>query len=170
MKGLGCPMRYLTLSILCGFLAIGATCRSSTRSPDADGPAAGDTSPGADGTSATQREAATAVAETSHDFPVMPGMTHACGQSVLSADGTEILWDIFATTASPEDVAAYYKQQLGTAGLEESDGEWTWRAPPGQEQPDRVLGISSASAWHPDCPGLPADAATLGNFSNMLRR
>ena len=163
-------MRHLSLFALCGFLGFGATCRGSARSPGTDGPAAGDASQGAEGTSTAHPEAAAPAAETSHDFPVMPGMTHACGQSVLSADGTEILWDIFATTASPEDVAAYYKQQLGTAGLEESDGEWTWRAPPDQEQPDRVLSIGSAAAWHPDCPGLPADAVTLGNFSNMFHR
>ncbi|MBI5501017.1 MAG: hypothetical protein HY907_12300 [Deltaproteobacteria bacterium] len=169
MEGLG-DMRHVTLFVLCGFLGVGATCRNPARSPGADGPAGGDASPGADGTAAAQPEGAAAAAQTSHDFPVMPGMTHACGQSMLSTDGTEILWDIFATTASPEEVAAYYKQQLGTAGLEEADGEWTWRAPAGQEQPDRVLGISSAAAWHPDCPGLSADAVTLGNFSNMIRR
>jgi hypothetical protein len=107
---------------------------------------------------------------TSNGFPVRPGMIHACGESVLSADGTEIVWDIFTSTDDPATVAEYYTQQLGTEGLEVGDGEWTWRMPPGQQVPDRVLSVSAPTAPHPDCPGLPADARTIGNFSQMFHR
>jgi len=109
-------------------------------------------------------------AATSNGFPVRPGMIRACGQSVLSADGTEIVWDIFTSTDDPATVAEYYTQQLGTAGLEVGDGEWTWRMPAGQQVPDRVLSVSAPTAPHPDCPGLPSDARTIGNFSQMFHR
>ena len=61
-------------------------------------------------------------------------------------------------------------ERLGTGGLETTDEKWTWRMPPGAERPERVLSLTPATAWHPECPGLPADAVTIGNFSNMFSR
>ena len=152
--------------LLCAALSLGATCRRG-----ADGPAADvGTVPDPDAGPAVPAAPPGEGEGTSHDFPVMPGMAHACGESILSADGTEILWDMFATTEPVETVAAWYEARLGADGMQKADGEWTWRMPPGAERPERVLTIGPASAWHPDCPGLPADAVTIGNFSNMFTR
>jgi len=144
-------MRFTCLLLLCAGLSLGATCRRGAT----DGTAIGEVAD---------------EGATSHDFPVMPGMAHACGESVLGGDGSEIVWDIYSTTEPLETVAAWYDERLGTGGLETTDEKWTWRMPPGAERPERVLSLTPATAWHPECPGLPADAVTIGNFSNMFSR
>ena len=111
----------------------------------------------------------TTPAAESHRFPVQADLIHLCGQSVLGQDGTEILWDLFWSTREPAEVARFYSETLGTAGLAEADGEWTWRVP-ADGIPDRVLNVMPADRPHPECGTRPADAKTVAVFSEMLRR
>jgi hypothetical protein len=96
-------------------------------------------------------------------------LQHVCGQSVLGQDGSEILWDLFWSARAPADVAQAYRETLGTDGLDELDGGWTWRAPV-DGAPDHVLDVMAADASHPDCGPVPADAKTVAVFSEMFRR
>lgn len=122
-------------------------------------------------TSAETTTGLTQVADAeSHLFPVLGGFQHLCGQSVLGQDGTEIVWDLFWSAEAPADVARLYTEQLGTAGLEQADGEWTWRVP-AEGIPDRVLNVMPTDRPHPQCEtAVPAGAATVGVFSEMFRR
>lgn len=115
----------------------------------------------ADSAIATRRE--------SHGFPVPDGLEHLCGQSVLGGAGDEIVWDLFWSAKEPAVVAASYRDALGTEGLEEEDGEWTWRVPPTGDV-ERVVNVMTQGRRHPDCgTPVPAAARTVVVLSEMHR-
>jgi len=116
----------------------------------------------ADSTGATRRE--------SHGFPVPDGLEHLCGQSVLGGAGDEIVWDLFWSANEPAVVAGSYRDALGAEGLEEEDGEWTWRVPPTGDV-ERVANVMAQGRRHPDCgTPVPAAARTVVVLSEMHRR
>jgi hypothetical protein len=110
---------------------------------------------------------AAATGETSHGWPVMPGLDHECNESVLSQDGSEVLWDGFVTDQAPDVVAAWYKEQLGTETLDESGGDWTWRST--DPAAPRVLSVYAVGGPGVFCPEMPPEAVTFVNASEMNR-
>jgi hypothetical protein len=108
-----------------------------------------------------------ADAETSHGWPVMPGLVHGCFESVLGQDGSEILWDGFVSDQAPDVVAAWYREQLGTETLDESGGDWTWRST--DPAAPRVLSVYAVGGPGVFCQEMPPGAVTFVNASEMHR-
>lgn len=107
--------------------------------------------------------------ELSHGWPMMPGLVRVCSESVLSADGSEIVWDGFVSEEPAAVVAEWYREQLGTRALEQTEGDWTWRAPD-PEAPTRVLSVYAVGGSGIFCDDLPSRAESFVNASEMFGR
>jgi len=108
-------------------------------------------------------------------FPLYPGAEHFAWQSVLGADGTEIVWDAYATPDTPAVVIAYYRERLppdSYEGHRDSYGEHAvFRIP--SDRPGRVLSVSPVKASGPHDgyrDRIPSGTRSVIIASRMTRR
>lgn len=78
-------------------------------------------------------------------FAVYPGTRELCNESVLSTNGTEILWRSFATKDDLNRVAAFYSKK-DSATQEKRNGSIELR-----HGDDLILSIHPASSDYPKC-------------------
>ena len=90
-----------------------------------------------------------------------PGSVRFCWGHVNAPGQGHISWEAYHSKDTPKQVTAHYTRVSGTANLDTSGGDATWRFP--KTKPVRTLSVSPGSAPGPwkICKAPPAGALSV---------
>jgi hypothetical protein len=165
-----CTLRRLALSLS---VLVTAGCRPAQPDHQVPTDAAPLPSPGVDAPSANGVADPVPEALASVVVPGLepyPGSTRFCdGRVYPQGVGAHLSWASWSTTDAMDIVVAHYTGTLGTAELERTTDDATWRFP--ADRPTRTLSVEPPTAsapWSVEC-NVPRDARSIVTITHFPR-